>query len=117
MERKHKRRNHDFDKPHTTVTRSVKVKRGGEVIQDSYDVFEEDEDTLEQVRNPAYVGLNSCLTHNAGDGDFIKVGVSIEIPCRPNRDSLKTTTLRGKEFVRARIRSEFNAALRQLKSL
>lgn len=93
------------------------MKDKGETKRDSYDVFEEDEDTLEQIKNPAYVGLSSCLTHNLGDGDFIKVAVSIELPCRPNRTSIKNTTLRAKRFVRDRMQSEFDACRKQISSL
>lgn len=115
--RQHKRLTKDFDKPHTTIEVSVKVKSKGEEKRDSYDIFEEDGEGLEQVRNPAYVGISSCLTHNLGDGDYIKVAVSIEVPCRPNRRSLKNTTIRAKRFVRDRIHAEFDASRKQISSL
>lgn len=97
--------------------KSVKIKRGGEVVEDSYDLFEGGEEEMESIRNPAYVGLQSMLTHNLGDGNFIKVGVSVEIPCRPRRLSVKRATRKAKKFVSARIKSEFKAAFQRSQSL
>lgn len=113
----HRRGTHDGDKGHRVAEFTIVMKKKHRTIRDSYDVFEEDEEAIQSIRNPAYVGGNTVLTHNLGDGDYIKVGISIEVPCRTTRVAVKNTTIRVRRFIRDRIATEFDAAKKQIQSL
>ena len=100
-----------------TRTRALDVQtREGtiQVSRPSYDGEDFQEDgTTEVVRVaffgdvvPAFVRVQGSVTRNLGDMNFIKVDVSVELPCLPNFDEMDRVHTLASNFVTAKLEAE-----------
>lgn len=69
------------------VSRAVTKVENKQTTKRSFETERVDAGTLEDVEHVARVRVDSGLTINLGDGNFIKISVGMDMPCLPDRKS------------------------------
>src|SRR5690625_88214 len=68
-----------------TVSKTREKKSSGEVTELEESIVKEPVD-IGDLLNPGYVKIGAGITKNVGDYNFIRVDVSISMPCEPNQE-------------------------------
>ena len=93
-----------------TTSKSTSRTKDGKTVAAESDI-EKKPVTLENCDNPAYVKVSGGLTKSLGDGtfEFVRVDVSISMPCLPDEDSIdecyRSTAERVDEYLDEELRA------------
>lgn len=98
-----------------TIAISSEVKSSGDVKAKVSAVNKEIVTELD-CANPAYVRVDGGLTKNLGDYNSAKIGVSVSLPCLPNKDAIKACYKEASELVDEFMDSEYKNAIGDIKS-
>lgn len=97
----------DRQRHEATVSKKSEAKIGGGRVPIRDEESRVPVDDLQEIKNPARVRVGGGITKRAGgEFEFVRVDISIEWPCEPNKEAVKKTYKRLSSMVDTMIEDE-----------
>lgn len=95
-----------------TLHVSIAKYRLGELVEEYRNETVRIMDTNEQIQqipNPAYIGISPSFTLNLGKFESLKVGIIVSLPCLPEMESINSTFERASAICLEQMEKAFAA--------